>query len=93
MCLRRRKTRIADKAVLKMMREMGCCGRTPREGLQNLTLQGTTQSFDIIGRDFKARGPWQKLGTDAEFTLSFSRPTSSGLRLRQQRDRGPLHLH
>ena len=33
------------------------------------------QSFDnIIGRDFKADGPWQKLGTDVtEFKLSFGK--------------------
>ena len=33
------------------------------------------QSFDnIIGRDFKADGPWQKMGTDVtEFKLSFGK--------------------
>ena len=33
------------------------------------------QSFkNIIGRDFKATGPWQKLGTDVtEFKLSFGK--------------------
>ena len=33
------------------------------------------QSFkNIIGRDFKADGPWQKLGTDVtEFKLSFGK--------------------
>ena len=33
------------------------------------------QSFkNIIGRDFKADGPWQKMGTDVtEFMLSFGK--------------------
>ena len=42
-----------------------------REG----TAGGGGQSFkNIIGRNFKADGPWQKLGTDVtEFKLSFGK--------------------
>ena len=42
-----------------------------REGIAG----GGGQSFkNIIGRDFKADGPWQKLGTNVtEFKLSFGK--------------------
>ena len=79
MCLRAEEgERIADKTVLKMMREMGLrCGiRRERAYHRYNSYKGNVgQSFDnIIGRDFKADGPWQKLGTDVtEFKLSFGK--------------------
>lgn len=70
MCLRAEPgARIADKTVLKMMREMGV-----RRGIRRETdyhrynpyrgAVGET-SGNVIGRDFAADGPWQKMGTDA----------------------------
>ena len=79
MCLRAEDgERIADKTVLKMMREMGLrCGiRRERAYHRYNSYKGSVgQSFDnIIGRDFKATGPWQKMGTDVtEFKLSFGK--------------------
>ena len=79
MCLRAEDgERIADKTVLKMMREMGLrCGiRRERAYHRYNSYKGNVgQSFgNIIGRDFKADGPWQKLGTDVtEFKLSFGK--------------------
>ena len=79
MCLRAEEgERIADKTVLKMMHEMGLrCGiRRERAYHRYNSYKGDVgQSFDnIIGRDFKADGPWQKLGTDVtEFKLSFGK--------------------
>ena len=79
MCLRAEEgARIADKTVLKMMREMGLrCGirRETKYHRYNSYKGDVGQSFaNIIGRDFKANGPWQKLGTDVtEFKLSFGK--------------------
>ena len=79
MCLRAEEgERIADKTVLKMMHEMGLrCGirRETNYHRYNSYKGSVGQSFDnIIGRDFKADGPWQKLGTDVtEFKLSFGK--------------------
>lgn len=79
MCLRAEEgVRIADKTVLKMMRQMGLrCGiRRERAHRRYNSYKGEVgQSFEnIIGRDFKADGPWQKLGTDVtEFKLSFGK--------------------
>ena len=79
MCLRAEEgERIADKTVLKMMRQMGLrCGiRRETNYHRYNSYKGTVgQSFkNIIGRDFKADGPWQKLGTDVtEFKLSFGK--------------------
>ena len=79
MCLRAEEgARIADKTVLKMMREMGLrCGirRETKYHRYNSYKGDVGQSFDnIIGRDFKADGPWQKMGTDVtEFKLSFGK--------------------
>ena len=79
MCLRAEEgERIADKTVLKMMGEMGLrCGiRRERAYHRYNSYKGDVgQSFDnIIGRDFKADGPWQKMGTDVtEFKLSFGK--------------------
>ena len=79
MCLRAEEgERIADKTVLKMMHEMGLrCGirRETNYHRYNSYKGSVGQSFDnIIGRDFKATGPWQKMGTDVtEFKLSFGK--------------------
>ena len=79
MCLRAEDgERIADKTVLKMMREMGLrCGirRETNYHRYNSYKGPVGQSFaNIIGRDFKADGPWQKMGTDiTEFKLSFGK--------------------
>ena len=79
MCLRAEEgVRIADKTVLKMMRQMGLrCGiRRERPYHRYNSYKGEAgQSFkNIIGRDFTADGPWQKLGTDVtEFKLSFGK--------------------
>ena len=79
MCLRAEDgERIADKTVLKIMREMGLrCGiRRERAYHRYNSYKGSVgQSFEnIIGRDFTADGPWQKLGTDVtEFKLSFGK--------------------
>ena len=79
MCLRAEEgVRIADKTVLKMMRQMGLrCGiRRERAYHRYNSYKGDVgQSFaNIIGRDFTADGPWQKLGTDVtEFKLSFGK--------------------
>ena len=79
MCLRAEDgERIADKTVLKMMRQMGLrCGirRETNYHRYNSYKGDVGQSFkNIIGRDFKADGPWQKLGTNVtEFKLSFGK--------------------
>ncbi len=79
MCLRAEEgERIADKTVLKMMGEMGLrCGiRRETNYHRYNSYKGTVgQRFDnIIGRNFTATGPWQKLGTDVtEFKLSFGK--------------------
>ena len=79
MCLRAEDgERIADKTVLKIMREMGLrCGicRERAYHRYNSYKGSVGQSFkNIIGRDFKATGPWQKMGTDVtEFKLSFGK--------------------
>ena len=79
MCLRAEEgVRIADKTVLKMMRQMGLrCGiRRERAYHRYNSYKGEVgQSFEnVIGRDFTATGPWQKLGTDVtEFRLSFGK--------------------
>ena len=79
MCVRAEEgERIADMTVLKMMRQMGLrCGiRRERAYHRYNSYKGAVgQSFkNIIGRNFKADGPWQKLGTDVtEFKLSFGK--------------------
>ena len=79
MCLRAEEgERIADKTVLKIMREMGLrCGirRETNYHRYNFYKGSVGQSFkNIIGCDFKATGPWQKMGTDVtEFKLSFGK--------------------
>ncbi len=70
--------RIADKTVLKMMREMGLsCGiRRETDHHRYSSYRGKVgETFEnVLGRDFSADGPWQKMGTDVtEFKLSFGK--------------------
>ena len=69
MCLRAELgVRVADKTVLKMMREMGIsCGiRRETDYHRYNSYKGVVgETFEnVIGRDFSADGPWQKMGTD-----------------------------
>jgi transposase InsO family protein len=69
MCLRAELgVRIADKTVRKMMREMGIrCGiRRETDYHRYNSYRGVVgKTFkNVIGRDFEANGPWQKMGTD-----------------------------
>ena len=69
MCLRAELgERIADKTVLKMMREMGVrCGiRRETDCHRYNSYRGVVgETFEnAIGRDFSAGAPWQKMGTD-----------------------------
>ena len=69
MCLRaERGVRIADKTTLKMMREMGIsCGiRRETDYHRYNSYRGKVgKTFEnVIGRDFAAGGPWEKMGTD-----------------------------
>lgn len=70
--------RVADKTVLKVMNEMGLRCRIRKEADRHgySSYKGAVgETFEnVIGRDFSADGPWQKLGTDVtEFKLSFGR--------------------
>ena len=60
--------RVADKTVLKMMREMGVsCGIRRETGCHRYnSYRGVVgETFEnVIGRDFAVDGPWQKMGTD-----------------------------
>ena len=69
MCLRAELgARIADKTVLKMMREMGLrCGiRRETDYHRYNSYRGVVgETFEnVMGRDFSADGPWRKMGTD-----------------------------
>ena len=69
MCLRAELgARVADKTVLKMMREMGVrCGiRRETDYHKYNSYKGVVgETFEnVIGRDFSAAAPWQKMGTD-----------------------------
>ena len=69
MCLRaERGARIACKTVLKMMREMGIsCGiRRETDYHRYNSYRGKVgKTFEnVIGGDFAADGPWEKMGTD-----------------------------
>ena len=69
MCLRAELgARIADKTVLKMMRELGIrCGiRRETDYHRYNSYRGVVgETFEnVIGRDFSADGPWRKMGTD-----------------------------
>nr|WP_239464519.1 IS3 family transposase [Collinsella tanakaei] len=70
--------RIADKTVLKTMREMGLgCGiRRETDYHRYSSYKGEVgETFEnVLGRDFSADGPWQKMGTDVTgFRLSFGK--------------------
>ncbi len=70
--------RIADKTVLKMMREMGLrCGiRRETDYHRYNSYRGEVgETFEnVLGRDFAADGPWRKMGTDVtEFRCSFGK--------------------
>ena len=69
MCLRAEQgVRIAYKTTLKMMREMGIsCGirRETAYHRYNSYRGKVGKTFEnVIGRDFAADGPWEKMGTD-----------------------------
>ena len=69
MCLRAEQgARIADKTALKMMRETGVsCGIRRETGYRRYnSYRGKVgKTFEnVIGRDFGADGPWEKMGTD-----------------------------
>ena len=66
---------VADKTVLKMMREMGIrCGirrRGSRRRYSSYRGEVGRTFENVIARDFGAEGPWQKLGTDVtEFKVA-----------------------
>ena len=70
--------RIADKTVLKMMNEMGLrCGiRRETDHHRHGSYRGKVgeTSGNVLGRDFAADGPWQKMGTDVtEFKCGFGK--------------------
>ena len=70
--------RIADKTVLKMMNEMGLrCGiRRETDYHRYNSYRGVVGEVfeNVLGRDFAADGPWQKMGADVnEFSLSFGK--------------------
>jgi len=70
--------RIADKTVPRMMNEMGLgCGirrETGRHGHGSYRGKVGETSGNVLGRDFAADGPWQKMGTDVtEFKCSFGK--------------------
>lgn len=70
--------RVADKTVLKIMGEMGLrCGiRRETDYHRYNSYRGAVgETFEnVLGRDFSADGPWQKMGTDVtEFRCSFGK--------------------
>ncbi len=70
--------RVADKTVLKVMGEMGLrCGiRRETDYHKYNSYRGEVgETFEnVLGRDFGADGPWQKMGTDVtEFKCSFGK--------------------
>lgn len=70
--------RVADKTVLKVMGEMGLrCGiRRETDYHRYNSYRGAVgETFEnVLGRDFSADGPWQKMGTDVtEFKCSFGK--------------------
>lgn len=76
MCLRAEQgVKIANKTVLKMMKELGlfCNIRTESKWHKYSSYKGTVgKTFkNIIDRDFDAKKPWQKMGTDVtEFKVA-----------------------
>lgn len=70
--------RVAGKTVLKVMNEMGLrCGiRKEADRRRYSSYRGRVgKTFEnVLGRDFAADGPWQKMGTDVtELGLSFGK--------------------
>ncbi len=70
--------RIADKTVPRMMNEMGLrCGiRRETDHHRHASYRGKVgETFEnVLGRDFAADGPWQKMGTDVtEFKCGFGK--------------------
>lgn len=70
--------RVADKTVLKVMRELGLrCGiRRETDYHRHDSYRGAVgERFEnLLGRDFTAGAPWEKLGTDVtEFRCSFGK--------------------
>ena len=70
--------RVADKTALKIMNEMGLrCGIGRKTDYHRCnSYKGVVgEAFgNVLGRDFEADGPWQKMGTDAtEFRSSFGK--------------------
>ena len=70
--------RIADKTVLRMTGEMGLrCGiRRETDHHRYSSYRGKVgETFEnVLGRDFAADGPWQKMGTDVtEFKCGFGK--------------------
>lgn len=70
--------RVADKTVLKVMHEMGLSCGIRREGGRRgySSYRGDVGATfeNVVGRDFSADGPWEKLGTDVtEFRCSFGK--------------------
>ena len=70
--------RVADKTVLKVMRGLGLsCGiRRETDYHRYNSYKGVVgETFEnLVARDFRADGPWQKMGTDVtEFKCSFGK--------------------
>ena len=70
--------RVADKTVLKVMKEMGLrCGiRKETDYHRYSSYKGVVEKTfgNVLGRDFAADGLWRKMGTDVtEFRPSFGR--------------------
>ena len=70
--------RIADETVPKTMGEMGLgCGIRREAGYHRYnSYRGVVGEVfeNVLGRDFSADGPWQKMGTDVtEFKCSFGK--------------------
>ncbi len=100
MCLRAEEGAvIADKTVLKMMREMGISRGIRRETdyhRYNSYKGKVGRTFEnVIGRDFGADGPWEKMGTDVtEFRQPWGKAYfAPRLRLREQGDRRLVRIY
>ena len=91
MCLRAELgARVADKTVLKIMREMGIrCGiRRETDYHRYNSYRGVVgETFEnIVGRDFSADGPWRKMGTDVtEFKQPWGKAYFAPVDVRQPR--------
>lgn len=85
MCLcAERGASITDKTVLRMIREMGtrCAIRRERPFRRYSSYRGAVgQTFgNVLGRDFSAEAPWQKMGTDVtEFRQPWGKAYSASV--------------